>query len=70
MRKVARHFHDLRIGHLAQVFFATAGVVELFHEVAQISSFGFFLQHVAQALADTFSSPAQMHFQHLPHVHT
>ena len=44
-------------------------VVECFHELTQLCRLAFGLEHVAQALSNAFGRPAQVHFQHLTHVH-
>ena len=44
-------------------------VVQLVQEGPHFAGRGFLLQQVADALADALAGPAQVHFQHLAHVH-
>ena len=63
------HFLDVFISHLGQVFLVACGVVQSLEEAFDFCRLGFFLQHVSELLANAFGSPAQMHFEHLTHVH-
>src|SRR6185369_15497591 len=67
--QVLGHFQHVSVGDVDKVFLAARGVVELVEELAQLGLLGLLLQHVADALADALGGPAQVHFQHLAHVH-
>ena len=68
--QVGRHLDNLGVGELLQPLGLAAALVEqLVEELAQLLDLGLLLQHVADALADALAGPAQMHFEHLAHVH-
>jgi hypothetical protein len=68
--QVAGHLEHLVVAQRVDLLgLAARLVVQLVEELAQFGHAGLLLQHVADALADALAGPAQVHFQHLAHVH-
>jgi hypothetical protein len=68
--QVGRHLEDLGVAQVVESLgLAARLVVQLVEELAQLGHLGLLLQHVTDALANALACPAQVHFQHLTHVH-
>jgi hypothetical protein len=67
--QLAGHLDDVGVAQRTERFLLARAVVQLSMKLAQFGHGRFLLQHVADAVADALGGPAQVHFEHLAHVH-
>src|SRR5690606_33102714 len=70
--QVTSHFDDFVVGELFKVGGTTASLVNLLEVATQLLDLYALLvvEHVGDAIAQTFGGPTQVNFKHLTHVHT